>query len=104
MEDAAQRVFPKLGDTADTGIHQTSKKLFHYTPRRRLGGEELQLLLILYLETRWGEWSASLPGRALASGKGGWVGPRAGLDTRGYRKNPFASAGDRTSIARTSSP
>jgi hypothetical protein len=32
---------------------------------------------------------------------GGWVGPRAGLDTRGYRRNPFASAGDRTSTARS---
>jgi hypothetical protein len=34
----------------------------------------------------WSEWSASRPGRALAPGKsthgtGGWVGPRAGLDT-----------------------
>jgi hypothetical protein len=33
-----------------------------------------------------GEWSASRPGRALPPGKGthftgGWVGPRAGLDT-----------------------
>jgi hypothetical protein len=36
-----------------------------------------------------GEWSASRPGRALAPGErnlgtrctGGWVGPRAGLDT-----------------------
>jgi hypothetical protein len=35
---------------------------------------------------------------------GGWVGPRAGLDTRDYRKNPFASVRDRTSIVRSSSP
>jgi hypothetical protein len=40
------------------------------------------------LGTRWGEWSASRPGRALPLGKGpryplvgGWVGLRAGLDT-----------------------
>jgi hypothetical protein len=30
----------------------------------------------------------------------GWVSPRAGLDTEAREKNPFASAGDRTSIAR----
>jgi hypothetical protein len=35
---------------------------------------------------------------------GGWVGPRAGLDTEARGKNPFASVGDRTSIARSSSP
>jgi hypothetical protein len=51
-----------------------------------------------------GEWSASHPGLALPWGRtpgthctGGWEGPRAGLDTE-------ASAGDRTSIARSSSP
>jgi hypothetical protein len=30
----------------------------------------IQLLLILDLGTRWGEWSASRPGRALPPGKG----------------------------------
>jgi hypothetical protein len=47
------------------------------------------LLLIHDLDTRGGEWSASRPGRALPPGErtpgthctGGWVGPRAGLDT-----------------------
>jgi hypothetical protein len=34
---------------------------------------------------------------------GGWVGPRAGLDTEAREKNPFASAGDQTPIARSSS-
>jgi hypothetical protein len=29
-------------------------KLSHYTPRRRLGGEEAQLPLILELGSRWG--------------------------------------------------
>jgi hypothetical protein len=29
---------------------------------------------------------------------GGWVGPRAGVDTGTRGNNPFASAGDRTSI------
>jgi hypothetical protein len=41
-----------------------------------------------------GEWSASRPGRALPPGKGpprthctgGWVGPRAGLDTEARGK------------------
>jgi hypothetical protein len=40
-----------------------------------------------------GEWSASRPGRALAPGEdprthctGGWMGPRAGLDTEATRK------------------
>jgi hypothetical protein len=37
---------------------------------RRLGVEEVQLLLVHNLGTRWGEWSASRPGRALAPGKG----------------------------------
>jgi hypothetical protein len=39
-------------------------------PRRRLRGEEVHLLLILDLGTRWGEWSASRPDRALPAGKG----------------------------------
>jgi hypothetical protein len=60
-------------------------KQSHYTPWRRLGGEEVYVLLILDLGTRWSERSRL--SRALASGKGppgthcieGWVGPRAGL-------------------------
>jgi hypothetical protein len=56
-------------------------KLSHYMPRRRLEGEEIELLLILDLGTRWGEWSASRSSRALAPCTAGWVGPRAGLDT-----------------------
>jgi hypothetical protein len=34
---------------------------------------------------------------------GGWVGLRAGMDTEDRGKNPYASSGDRTSIARLSS-
>jgi hypothetical protein len=34
---------------------------------------------------------------------GGWVGPRAGLDTKARGKS-FAPAGNRTPIARSSSP
>jgi hypothetical protein len=44
-------------------------KLSHYTPWMRLWGD-IQLPLILDVGTRWGEWSASRPGRALAPGKG----------------------------------
>jgi hypothetical protein len=53
------------------------------------GGEEVQLLLILDLETRWG-WVVSVtPPTALNPEErtpgthctGGWVGPRTGLDT-----------------------
>jgi hypothetical protein len=39
-------------------------------PRRRLEGEEVQLLLILDLGTKWGEWSATHPVSALPAGKG----------------------------------
>jgi hypothetical protein len=53
----------------------------------------MQLLLVLDLDNRWGEWSASRPGRALPPGKndgtqwiGGWVGLRPGLDTEAREK------------------
>jgi hypothetical protein len=56
-----------------------------------------------------GEWSASCPSRALAPGKDpGYSlyrrlgGPQNRSGHRGYRKNPFASAGNRNSIARSS--
>jgi hypothetical protein len=45
--------------------------LFHHTPRRRLCGEEVQLLFILNICTRWWDLSASRPGRALTL----WEGP-----------------------------
>jgi hypothetical protein len=58
-----------------------------------------------------GEFLASRPGSALDQGNnpgaqwtGGWVGPRAGLDTEARGKSSVASAEDRTSIARSSSP
>jgi hypothetical protein len=51
-------------------------------------------VLIHDLVTRWGEWSASRHDRAFPPGKGplsshwtgGWVGPRAGMDTEVRRK------------------
>jgi hypothetical protein len=52
--------------TAITCIYK-KLKLIHYTPWRRLGEEEiLYLLIIIDFGTRWGESSASRPGRALA--------------------------------------
>jgi hypothetical protein len=75
------------------------------------GGEELELLLIYDLGTRWGEWSASRPGRALPLGKGppvptvqeaGWAPEPVWIQK--LEGNPFASAGDPTSISRSSSP
>jgi hypothetical protein len=70
--------------------------LSHYTPWRRLGGEEVYLLLFLDFGTRWG-WVVSVtprprfsPGERTpgAHCTGGWVGPRAGLDTEA-RENSF---------------
>jgi hypothetical protein len=53
-----------------------------------------------------GKLSASFPGEGppvpIEQGAGGGGG-RAGLDTEDTGKNPFASAGDRVSIARSSS-
>jgi hypothetical protein len=48
-----------------------------------------------------GEWSASRPGRTFTPGErtpdthctGGWVGPRAGLDTEARGKNPLPLPG-----------
>jgi hypothetical protein len=59
-----------------------------------------------------GEWSTSRPCCAFTPGErtpgthctGGWVGPRAGLDTERIKEKSFAPAGDRTPIARSSSP
>jgi hypothetical protein len=63
-------------------------KLSRYMPWWHIGGEEVQLLLILYLGTR-GEWVVSvtprprftLPKRTPGNRWiGGWVGLRAGMD------------------------
>jgi hypothetical protein len=64
-------------------------KQSRYTPWRRFGGEEYSSYSFSTSALDGGEWSASSPGRALAPGErtpgthcsGGWVGPRAGLDT-----------------------
>jgi hypothetical protein len=68
----------------------------HNTLMDGQGGQEVYPLLILNLGTRWGEWSASRPGRALPPGKGptvptgkeaGWAQSWSGH--RGYRKILF---------------
>jgi hypothetical protein len=69
---------------------------------RRRGGEDVQLLLIHDIGTRWGEWSASRPGRVLLPvpivEEAGWA-PEP-VWTRSSEEKSLASAGDRTSIAR----
>jgi hypothetical protein len=71
------------------------------------GGEDVYLLLILDLGTRWGEWSASRPGRALPPGKV----PRYPLDRRlggpesrsahRLQEKSFSSADDRTPVVQS---
>jgi hypothetical protein len=82
----------------------------HHT--EELGGERMYSSYSLSTSALdGGEWSASRPGRALAPGKGprypflqeaGWA-PEP-VWTQRLEDKPFASAGDRTSIARLSSP
>jgi hypothetical protein len=76
-----------------------------------LGGRGNILVLIHDLGTRWGEWSASRPGRALAPGKGppvpivqeaGWAPEPVWIQR--IEEKSFARAGDRTPIALSSSP
>jgi hypothetical protein len=71
------------------------------TPWWRLGGEEVYLLLILDLGTRWG-WVVSVtprphfgPGVGTPGTHctGGWVGPRAGLDTEATGKVVYLCRG-----------
>jgi hypothetical protein len=58
------------------------------TPWRRIGGVEVYLHSFLTWALDGGEWSNSHPGRFIPRERdpgiqwtGGWVGPRAGLDT-----------------------
>jgi hypothetical protein len=69
-------------------------KQSRYTPWRRLRGEDVYLLLILDLCTRWG-WVVSVTPRSrftpeertpITHCTGGWVGPRASLDTEARGK------------------
>jgi hypothetical protein len=79
--------------------------------RRRLGERRYSSYSLSTLALDGGEWSASRPGRALAPGKGppvpivqeaGWAPEPVWIQRR--EENTFASAEERTSIARSSSP
>jgi hypothetical protein len=92
-------------------LQQAKVKQSRYTPWRRLGGEEYSSWSFTTSALDRGEWSASRPGRALPPGKGppvpieqeaGWA-PEPGWTLR-IEENAFAPAGDRTPIARSSSP
>jgi hypothetical protein len=76
-----------------------------------LGGEMYSSYSFTTSALDGGEWSASRPGRALPPGKGppapllqeaGWA-PEP-VWTQRLEEKSFAPAGDRTSIARSSSP
>jgi hypothetical protein len=100
-----QRVIMEDGETDTT-------KQSLYTPCRRLGGERRYSSYSFATSALdEGEWSASRPGRALPPGKGppvpivqeaGWA-PEP-VWTQRIEEKYFASAGDRTPIARSSSP
>jgi hypothetical protein len=83
-------------------------KLSRCTLCRRLGGEEVQLLLILNLGTRRG-WVVSVtPRPRLTPGErtpgthwlGGWVGPEP-IWTQGLEEKSSASVGDRTPVVQS---
>jgi hypothetical protein len=70
-----------------------------------MGEEEVYLLLILNLGNRWGEWSASRPGRALPPVKEPpvLIGQEAGwapepVWTQRLEEKSFAFVGDRTPV------
>jgi hypothetical protein len=77
-----------------TAHHCTGWKLFCCTMQATRGGGKIKLLLILDLGTRWGwvvsvtTWPHFTPrGRTPSTHcTGGWVGPRAGLDTEARGK------------------
>jgi hypothetical protein len=70
------------------------QKQSHYTPWKRLGREEVQLLLIIDLGARWGRIVNVTPRPWFNSGErnpnthctGGWMGPRADLVTEARGK------------------
>jgi hypothetical protein len=75
-------------------LYISKVKLSCYMPWRHMGGEEVQLLLILNLGIRW-RWVVSITPRPRFTPREripsthwrrGWVGPRAGLVTETRRK------------------
>jgi hypothetical protein len=92
-----------FGPEAISNICSVSEKVkqSRYTPWRRLGGEEYSSYSFSTSALDGGEWLASRPGRAFTPGErnpgthctGGWVGPRAGLDTEARGKILFPQPG-----------
>jgi hypothetical protein len=90
---------------------ESKVKQSRYTPWRRLRGEEYSSYSFTTSALDGGEWSASRLGRALLPGKGppvpivqeaGWA-PEP-VWTQRLEEKSFSPAGDRTPIARSSSP
>jgi hypothetical protein len=86
-------------------------KMFHYTPRRRLGGEEYNSYSFSTSALNGVSGQRHAPAALYSQGKDPRYplyrrlgGPQSRSGHRGYRKNPFASAEDRTSIAGSFSP
>jgi hypothetical protein len=88
---------------------QSKGKAVPLPPCERQGGEKvLYLLLITDNGTRWGYVVSVTPRPRFTPGErtpgthctGGWVGPRAGLDTEA-RGKVFTSAGDRTPVVQS---
>jgi hypothetical protein len=78
----------------DGSAKNSNVKVSSYTPWRRLGWEEVQLLLILNLSTRWG-WVVSIMPQPRSTPRertpgthctGSWAGPRASLDAKARGK------------------
>jgi hypothetical protein len=72
----SNRIGPGISKTTCVGVHtgttlrlRLNLKLFNYTPRRRLDGEEYSSYSFSTSALDGGEWSVSRPGRALAPGK-----------------------------------
>jgi hypothetical protein len=83
----------------------TTLKSCPATSCTRQEGEEVQILLILDLGIRWGEWSTSRPGRALPSEKEPLVPTGSGAGwaselvwTQRLEENSFACAGHTTPV------
>jgi hypothetical protein len=100
-----------LGANFRNKVYQIKVKQSRYTPWRRLGGEEYSSYSFTTSALDGDEWSASRPGRTLPPGKGppvpivqeaGWA-PEP-VWTQRLEGKSFAPAGDRTPIARSSSP
>jgi hypothetical protein len=102
-------------DITYTGVGKKGKVILvlNYAPRHEdvLGKWRCSSTHSLNSTLDGGEWSASRPGRFIATERtagthwiGGWVGPRADLEAVLKRKLPRAPAENRTPIIRSSSP